>query len=272
MVRRQGGIGLLVDPSLNSEAGAMAEAIPLARSDRLLATIALMVATGMQAADATIANVALPQLEHDLGGGLVLGAWVMTSYLCANALAAPLTGWLRRRFGARRLFAVGTGVFVAASLLCSLSPTPTAIILSRIAQGAGGGIIHPLAQAILLDLYPKRQHGRMLGIWGAVIMVGPIFGPALGASSPTWRPGAGCLPSIFRSAHWRSGACTASCQRPNAALTWQSTSSASRFSLLRSARCNCGSHAGWPKTGSIHPSSWRRRRSRLSPSPPSQYG
>src|SRR5207237_421007 len=59
-------------------------------------------------------------------------------------------------------------------------PTPTAIILSRIAQGAGGGIIHPLAQAILLDLYPKRQHGRMLGIWGAVIMVGPIFGPMLG--------------------------------------------------------------------------------------------
>jgi MFS transporter, DHA2 family, multidrug resistance protein len=180
MARRQRGTGLLVDPSLNSDAGAMAEAIPLARSDRLLATIALMVATGMQAADATIANVALPQLERDLGGGLVLGAWVMTSYLCANALAAPLTGWLRRRFGARYLFAVGTGVFVAASLLCSLSPTPTAIILSRIAQGAGGGIIHPLAQAILLDLYPKRQHGRMLGIWGAVIMVGPIFGPALG--------------------------------------------------------------------------------------------
>jgi MFS transporter, DHA2 family, multidrug resistance protein len=151
-----------VDPSRKSEVGVMPRAIPLARSDRVIATVALMVATAMQAADATIANVALPQLEHDLGGGIVLGAWVMTSYLCANALAAPLTGWLRRRCGTRRLFVGAVGVFVAASLACSLAPTPAAIIFSRIVQGAGGGVIHPLAQAILLDLYPRQQHGRML--------------------------------------------------------------------------------------------------------------
>jgi DHA2 family multidrug resistance protein len=169
-----------VDPPPKSAVSIISETLPLARSERLLATIALMVATAMQAADATIANVALPRLEHDLGGGIVLGAWVMTSYLCANALVAPLTGWLRRRFGARRLFAGGVGLFVAASLLCSLAPTPAAIILARIVQGAGGGVVHPLAQAILLDLYPRRQHGRMLGIWGAMIMVGPILGPALG--------------------------------------------------------------------------------------------
>src|SRR5712691_11002615 len=148
--------------------------LTLIRSDRLIATVAVMVATAMQAADATIANVALPQMEHDLGGGILLGAWVMTSYLCANALAAPLTGWLRRRFGARRLFVGGVGVFVGASLLCSLAPNPAVIILARIVQGAGGGVIYPLAQAILLDLYPRQQHGRMLGIWGATIMVGPI--------------------------------------------------------------------------------------------------
>ena len=169
-----------MDRPPGSDVGAMSDGTPLSRSDRLLATVAVMVATAMQAADATIANVALPQLERDLGGGIVLGAWVMTSYLCANALLAPLTGWLRRRFGARRLFVGGVGVFVMASLACSLAPTPAVIILARIVQGAGGGVIHPLAQAILLDLYPKQQHGRMLGIWGAVIMVGPIFGPALG--------------------------------------------------------------------------------------------
>jgi DHA2 family multidrug resistance protein len=154
--------------------------LPLPRSDRLIATVAVMVATAMQAADATIANVALPQLEYDLGGGIELGAWVMASYLCANALVAPLTGWLRRRFGARRLFVGAVGVFVAASLACSLAPTPATIILARIVQGAGGGVVHPLAQAILLDLYPTNKHGRMLGIWAAVTMVGPIFGPALG--------------------------------------------------------------------------------------------
>jgi DHA2 family multidrug resistance protein len=169
-----------VDRPPNSETSMLAGVLPLIRSDRLIATVALMVATAMQAADATIANVALPQLEYDLGGGIELGAWVMTSYLCSNALVAPLTGWLRRRFGARRLFIGGVGVFVAASLLCSLAPTPTVIILARIVQGAGGGVVHPLAQAILLDLYPRQQHGRMLGIWGAMIMIGPILGPALG--------------------------------------------------------------------------------------------
>jgi DHA2 family multidrug resistance protein len=162
------------------DGGAEAGVIPLSRGRLLLATIAVMVATAMQAADATIANVALPQLERDLGGGVVLGAWVMISYLCANAVVAPLTGLLRRRFGARRLFAGGISLFVAASLLCSVAPSPEAIILFRVLQGAGGGVIHPLAQAILLDLYPRQQHGKMLGIWGAMIMAGPILGPVLG--------------------------------------------------------------------------------------------
>src|SRR5262249_50816962 len=165
---------------LNGEAGTVAGGLPLSQRDRILATAAVMIATAMQAADATIANVALPQLERDLGGGVALGAWVMTSYLCANALVAPLTGWLRRRFGPRRLFVGGTALFIAASLLCATAPSPAAIILCRIAQGAGGGVIHPLSQAILLDLYPREEHGRMLGIWGAMIMAGPILGPALG--------------------------------------------------------------------------------------------
>lgn len=169
-----------MDPSPLSAAAAMPAAIPLPRSGRLLATTALMLASAMQAADATIANVALPQLERELGGGVVVGAWVVTSYLCATAVVAPLTGWLRRRFGPRRLFAGAVGAFTLASLLCSLAPNSAAIILFRILQGAGGGAIHPLAQAILLDLYPKERHGRMLAIWGATVMVGPILGPALG--------------------------------------------------------------------------------------------
>jgi DHA2 family multidrug resistance protein len=149
-------------------------------SGRRLATCGLMIATAMQAADALIANVALPQLQSDLGGGIELGAWVMTSYLCATAVFAPLTGWLRRRYGPRQLFHGAIGVFIAASLLCAAAPSGAAIILFRILQGAGGGIILPLAQAILLDLYPKERHGRMLAIWGAALMVGPILGPPIG--------------------------------------------------------------------------------------------
>src|SRR5215510_14136138 len=149
-------------------------------SGRRQATLALMIATAMQAFDSTIANVALPQLEQSLGGGIDLGSWVMTSYLCAAAVMATLTGWFRRRYGARQAFGGAIALFVVASLLCAISPSQTALILFRLVQGAAAGIIQPLAQEILLDLYPKRYHGRLLAIWGATIMAGPIMGPVLG--------------------------------------------------------------------------------------------
>ncbi len=139
-----------------------------------------MIATAMQAFDSTIANVALPQLEQSLGGGIDLGSWVMTSYLCAAAVMATLTGWFRRRYGARQPLAGAIAVFVVASLLCSVAPSQATLILFRLAQGAAAGIIQPLAQAILLDIYPKRSHGRILAIWGATVMAGPILGPVLG--------------------------------------------------------------------------------------------
>src|SRR5207253_279891 len=114
------------------------------------------------------------------GGGIDLGSWVMTSYLCASAVMATLTGWFRRRFGARQAFAGAIALFVVASLLCSIAPSPAALIQFRLVQGAAAGIIQPLAQALLLDIYPQQLHGRMLAIWGATIMAGPIMGPVLG--------------------------------------------------------------------------------------------
>jgi DHA2 family multidrug resistance protein len=157
-----------------------ADATVLSISSRQHAAVALMIATAMQAFDSTIANVALPQLEHSLGGGIDLGSWVMTSYLCASAVMATLTGWFRRQHGARRPFAGAIALFVLASMLCSIAPNAAALLVSRLIQGAAAGIIQPLAQAILLDIYPKRDHGRMLAIWGSVIMAGPILGPAFG--------------------------------------------------------------------------------------------
>ena len=95
---------------------------PIAFGSRRRATVALMIATAMQALDTTIANVALPQIEQSLGGGIELGSWVMTSYLCASAIMATLTGWLRRRYGARPLLLGSVGLFVVASGLCSIAP------------------------------------------------------------------------------------------------------------------------------------------------------
>jgi MFS transporter, DHA2 family, multidrug resistance protein len=169
----------------------MTSAMPASTpAGRRLVTVALMTATAMQAADATIANVALPQLERDLGGGLALGAWVMTSYLCAAAVAVPLTGWLRRRFGPRDLYTAAIGLFVIGSLLCAMAPSAGAIIGFRIIQGAGGGVLPALSQAVLLDLHPRERHGRILAIWGAVAMLGPIMGPVLGGVATdlaSWR-------------------------------------------------------------------------------------
>ncbi|MBV9829635.1 MAG: multidrug efflux MFS transporter [Alphaproteobacteria bacterium] len=151
------------------------------RSWRLtVASCGLILAPAIQAADALIANVALPKIEADLGSGVELGAWVITSYLCATAVMAPLTGMLRRRYGARRLFPGAVGLFVIASVLCAMSPSGSALVISRILQGIGGGVIHPLAQAILLDIYPRERHGRIMAALGAGIMLGPILGPPLG--------------------------------------------------------------------------------------------
>ncbi|MBV9378535.1 MAG: DHA2 family efflux MFS transporter permease subunit [Alphaproteobacteria bacterium] len=166
------------------------EAGVLSSSGRRQAATALMIATAMQAFDTTIANVALPQLEESLGGGIELGSWVMTSYLCASAVMAILTGWLRRRYGARPLFVGSIALFIVASGLCSVAPSALALIQFRLLQGAAAGIIQPLAQAILLDIYPQQDHGRMLAIWGATIMAGPILGPVLGgviADLTSWR-------------------------------------------------------------------------------------
>jgi DHA2 family multidrug resistance protein len=150
------------------------------RFSQIVATTGLMMATALQAADALIVNVALPQLERDLGGGLSLGAWVMTSYLCATAVAAPLTAWARRHYGTKTLFRGAVIGFIVTSLMCAFAPSVGVIILFRILQGAAGGVILPLVQAILLDIYPRNRHGRVLGILGAVFMLGPIVGPLLG--------------------------------------------------------------------------------------------
>jgi MFS transporter, DHA2 family, multidrug resistance protein len=165
---------------LLSKQGRPIEAGTVAVAGRLIATSGLMVATALQGADALIVNVALPQLGRDLGGGIELGTWVMTSYLCATAVTAPLTGWLRRRCGAPRLFHGAVWAFIVTSLLCGFAPSGGVLILLRVLQGAAGGIILPLVQAILLDLYPQERHARLLGILGAIFMLGPIFGPLLG--------------------------------------------------------------------------------------------
>jgi DHA2 family multidrug resistance protein len=177
------------ETALEQPSRAVAADLPTAIGRRVV-TGGLMIAAALQGADALIVNVALPQLAEDLGGGIELGTWVMTSYLCAAAVTAPLTGWLRRRYGATPLFQRAVWAFIATSLLCAFAPSGAVLIPLRVLQGAAGGVILPLVQAMLLDLYPRERHGRMMGTLGAVVMLGPIFGPLLGGIATdlaSWR-------------------------------------------------------------------------------------
>ena len=147
---------------------------------RGLITVALMLATIMQALDTTIANVALPTMTGDLGASPDNINWVLTSYIVAAAIMTPVTGWLADRFGRKELFLTTVVGFTVFSMLCGLAWSLETIVLFRLMQGVFGAAIVPLSQTFLLDINPKERHGQAMAIWGAGIMLGPILGPTLG--------------------------------------------------------------------------------------------
>ncbi|RWE29283.1 DHA2 family efflux MFS transporter permease subunit [Mesorhizobium sp.] len=147
---------------------------------RGLITVALMLATIMQALDTTIANVALPTMTGDLGASPDNINWVLTSYIVAAAIMTPVTGWLADRLGRKQLFLTAVVGFTIFSMLCGLAWSLETMVLFRLLQGVFGAAIVPLSQAFLLDINPKERHGQAMAIWGAGIMLGPILGPTLG--------------------------------------------------------------------------------------------
>ncbi len=157
----------------------VAGALPRARGagNRAMITVSIMLATIMQVLDTTIANVALPHMQGSLSATQDQIAWVLTSYIVAAAIMTPLTGWLAGRFGRKRLFLVSVVGFTVASMLCGAAQSLAQIVLFRLLQGVFGAALVPLSQAVLLDIYPREQHGQAMAIWGVGVMVGPILGP-----------------------------------------------------------------------------------------------
>lgn len=139
-----------------------------------------MIAVLMVTLDMTIANVALPHMQAALGANPESISWVLTSYILASAIMTPLTGWLGGRIGRKQLFVVALGGFTASSALCGVAGTLPLMVIARFAQGMFGAFTLPLSQAMVLDLYPRREHMRAITIWGLGAMVGPIAGPVLG--------------------------------------------------------------------------------------------
>ncbi len=153
-------------------------------------TIAVMLVATMQILDTSVTNVALPHMQGSLSASLDEITWVLTSFIAANAVILPATGWLVARLGRRRFFLLATATFMASSLLSGAAPSLELLVGARLLQGLGGGPLIPLAQAILLEIFPPRQRGTAMAIWGLGIMVAPIVGPTVGGwitENYSWR-------------------------------------------------------------------------------------
>src|SRR2546421_5683877 len=152
--------------------------------------IAVMLGTFMEVLDTTVVNVSLPHIAGNLSASTDEATWVLTSYLVANAIVLPLTGWLANHFGRRRILLISVTGFTAASFLCGLAPTLGALIVFRIIQGACGGALQPISQAVLLEAFPPKDRGKAMAFWGLGIVVAPMLGPVLGGwvtDSYSWR-------------------------------------------------------------------------------------
>ena len=153
---------------------------PVSALRRWAITAAVMTVTIMQVLDVTVTNVALPHIQGSLSAGVDEVSWVLTSYLAANAVILPATGWLAGLLGRKRFFLLSTVAFTGASVLCGLAPNLTVLLIARMLQGIGGGPLMPLSQAIMWEIFPFRQRGMAMAVWGMGIMMAPIFGPTLG--------------------------------------------------------------------------------------------
>ncbi len=155
-----------------------------------IVAVAVMFGTFMEVLDTTVVNVSLPHIAGSLSSTVNEATWALTSYLVANAIILPITGWLANFFGRKRLLIMSVVGFTAASFVCGLAPTLGVLIVFRILQGMAGGALQPLSQAVLLEAFPPDQRGRAMGFWGLGIVVAPILGPVLGGwltDSYSWR-------------------------------------------------------------------------------------
>lgn len=149
-----------------------------------------MLATFMEVLDTTVVNVSIPHIAGNLAATNEEGTWVVTSYLVSNAIVLPISGWLANQLGRKRLLLLCVAGFTVTSLCCGLATSLWQLILFRVLQGLTGGGLQPLAQAILLETFPKERHGHAMAAFGIGILLAPILGPTLGGwitDNYSWR-------------------------------------------------------------------------------------
>ena len=155
-----------------------------------IVTVSVMMATFMELLDTTVVNVAIPHISGNLAATVDEGTWVVTSYLVANAIVLPMSGWLARYLGRKKLLLICVSGFTVTSLFCGMATSLSWLIFFRVLQGLTGGGLQPLAQAILLETFPREKHGQAMAAYGVGILLAPILGPTLGGwvtDNYSWR-------------------------------------------------------------------------------------
>ena len=140
----------------------------------------ISLATFMEVLDTSIANVSLDHIAGGLAASRDQATWVLTSYLIANAIVIPISGWLADVIGRKRYYMISVALFTVSSLACALAPSLSMLIFARLLQGVGGGGLAPSEQSILADTFPPAKRGQAFAAYGVVVVVGPVLGPTLG--------------------------------------------------------------------------------------------
>src|SRR5215469_2591520 len=152
--------------------------------------IAVMLATFMEVLDTSIAAVALPYIAGSLSATNVEATWVLTSYLLANAIVLPASSWFSLRFGRKRFLIACIVIFTISSFACGAATSLALMLIARAVQGAGGGALQPLSQAILLESFPPQKRGTAMAVFALGVVVAPVLGPTLGGwltDAYSWR-------------------------------------------------------------------------------------
>jgi DHA2 family multidrug resistance protein len=149
-----------------------------------------MLSAVMEVLDTSVVNVSLPHIAGNLSATVDEATWVLTSYIVANAIVLPISGWLASYFGRKRLLLAVISGFTISSVLCGIAPSLSALIFFRVLQGTTGGGLQPLSQAVLLETFPVEERGKAMAFWGLGIVVAPILGPTIGGwltENYSWR-------------------------------------------------------------------------------------
>lgn len=153
-------------------------------------TFTVTLATFMESLDSSIANVSLPHIAGTLGSTFEEATWILTSYLVANAIVLPISGWIANRIGRKRFYMTCVALFTVFSFLCGLATSLTMLVIFRVVQGAAGGGLQPSERAILADTFPPEKRSMAFSLYGMAVVVAPAIGPTIGGwitDSYTWR-------------------------------------------------------------------------------------